>query len=144
MSKSSLIKVVISAFVIFILCVLLYNALIEESSTLSGISFDGYKGLNKGEEIYILKREKALKGGALLMSENWKEKFSVQVTFPRIFAEGMRRLTIKAEGGNLVLTNLSTKPLKRTYEVKRYDVPRKPDLRPLLSSGRSNGSTVSP
>ena len=67
------------------------------------------------------------------MPENWKEKFSVRVTFPRIFAEGMRRLTIKAEDGDLVLTNLSTKPLKDTYEVERHDIPRKSDLKPLLS-----------
>ncbi|MBS3787563.1 hypothetical protein KGY79_05130 [Candidatus Bipolaricaulota bacterium] len=133
MSKSRFLKAVLSVLALLVLCIVLYNVLIEESSILSGISFDGYKDLNKGEEIYILRRKKALKGGALVMPENWKEKFSVQVTFPRFFAEGMRRLTLKAEDGDLVLTNLSTKPLKRTYEVKRYDIPRKPDLRPLLS-----------
>jgi len=45
MSKSKFLKAVISVLALLVLTIVLYNVLIEESSILSGISFDGYKDL---------------------------------------------------------------------------------------------------
>ena len=125
-------KTAIVAVVLLLSFFVVSHVFVDNSSTLSTFSYDGYKDLNRGEEIYITRQKKSLNRGALILPDNWKEKFSVQITFPRIFEKGMRRLTIKAAGGDLVLSSLSTKPMKETYKVKKHNLPYKPKLRPVL------------
>lgn len=121
-SKYSKIALLVLIFVIFYIT--FSSVLIERRSTLATFSLNGYKDLYEEGEIYIIDRRKTIKYAALLMTENWEENFSLQFTFPGISGEGTRRWTLSAEGNNLVLSTLTTRPLQHeTYPYERHNIP---------------------
>lgn len=137
-------KAILFLVVFFFAFIVLSNILIDRSSTLSTFSYDGYKDLNRGKAIIITRSKRYLKHGAIVLPREWKEKFSAQITFPRLFGKGMRRITVKPEGSNLVFSSLRTKPLRKTYSEKRYTIPHRPDLTPLLSPGPNGVNGINP
>lgn len=137
-------KTILFVVVFFFASIILSNVLINRSSTLSTFSYDGYKDLKKGEAIIITRSKRYLKHGAIVLPREWKENLSAQITFPRLFGEGMRRITVKPEGNNLVFSSLRTKPLRKTYSEKKYTIPHKPDLTPLLSPETNGVNGINP
>lgn len=138
-------KVSFFVFATFIVLLLLMNLFIEEGTKLSTISFDGYKDLSEEDSIYIIFQDTRVKWGAVLIPDDFKRKSSLQVTFPGLFSEGMRRFTITAEDDDLIVSSIETRPLNLDpYPVKKYNVPFEsdPDLRPLLPP--RTGSGVNP
>ncbi|MBS3736274.1 MAG: hypothetical protein V5A87_07030 [Candidatus Bipolaricaulota bacterium] len=137
-------KTILFVVVFFFAFIVLSNILIDRSSTLSTFSYDGYKDLNKGETIIITSSKRYLKHAAIVLPREWKENLSAQITFPRLVGEGMRRITVKPEGNNLVFASLMTKPLQKTYSEKRYTIPHSPDLTPLLSPETNGVNGINP
>lgn len=98
--------------------------LVEESSTMSTFSQDGYKDLSRGESVYVIKQDKTVKRIGLLIPDKFEKNFSLRLTYPALFGRGMRRLTVTAKDNDLQIAKLETRPLDYDpYPEKRFNLP---------------------
>ncbi|MFP3953421.1 MAG: hypothetical protein ACLFVS_04770 [Candidatus Acetothermia bacterium] len=77
---------------------------------ISMVSHDGYQDLSRDGSVYAIIQRKTLKFGAPMIPGDFKKNASLQVTYPALFSEGTRRVTITAENDDHHFSRVETGP----------------------------------